>query len=117
MSRPFGATNAPGTCLWCGRKLQTVYHTDRERTEKLHPPSKCPFCKSRKGFTPLEDRRFECKGCYTEVYGDHVYRVVKRTPIYNKPGARGDGFFCTLECAYNFAVSLAEGSRRLEGKR
>lgn len=20
--RPFGATNEPGTCLWCGRKLQ-----------------------------------------------------------------------------------------------
>ena len=114
MSRPCGATNAPGTCLWCGRKLRMVYHTEKERTDAVRPPSKCHFCGSRKGFTPLEDRRFECKGCYAEVYGDHVYHVVKRTPFYDKPGPRGDGLFCTLECGYNFAVCHAENGRRLE---
>jgi hypothetical protein len=35
---------------------------------------------------------------------------------YDKAGDYGDGYFCGLRCAYQFAVALADRGRRLTRK-
>jgi hypothetical protein len=37
----------------------------------------------------------------------------KDLPTYSKSGDYGDGFFCGLRCAYQFAVAFAGFGRRL----
>jgi ribosomal protein L37AE/L43A len=117
VNHPFAATNEPGTCLWCGRKLRMSYFTEKQRTDKPRPPSSCHYCNSGEGFTHVEDTVYECKKCGTESHGGYVYKITKREAIHDKPGPKGDGFFCTLPCAYAFAVSLADHGRRLEPPR
>ena len=36
----------------------------------------------------------------------------KSRPMYSKTGDYGDGFFCGLRCAYQFAVAMAENGKR-----
>ena len=84
--RPFGYEGKPGTCLWCGRKLR----------RKTYPPDKP------KGMG------------WAEWHASPESK--QRVPAYDKPGDYGDGFFCGLRCAYDFAVRLAELGRRLEAR-
>lgn len=38
----------------------------------------------------------------------------KTVNAYDRPGDYGDGFFCGLRCAHQFATTLAEAGRRLQ---
>ena len=81
--RDFGATNDADTCLWCGKRLRQPM-TDKER--------------------PAD-----------EDFHEWIKRPAsERTePRYAKRGDYGDGHFCGLRCAYQFAVALADLGKRL----
>jgi hypothetical protein len=93
-------SNKPGTCLWCGKKLVYKTITTWERSQR---PA-----------TPKEIERLKNSGRSNHnAYwnGDTLYvtvrKVKERTRLYNKPGAYGDGFFCTMGHAQLFAISAA----------
>ena len=48
--------------------------------------------------------------------GGHLFVETNRRRRYDAPGPYGDGFFCTLRCAYQFGAALARGGRRLRPK-
>jgi hypothetical protein len=85
--RKFAATNDPGTCLWCGHKLR----------RRISQPKKPAGMEWEEWWASPQSQ--------------------ERTPAYGKGGDYGDGFFCGLRCAYQFAVRLAELGRRLEDIR
>jgi hypothetical protein len=95
MNRSFGATNAKDTCLWCGWKLR-VFLLDRA---SRNPISTLYTEAAQKQDRDREQRRQE--------------RVAEQGP---RRGDYGDGFFCGLRCAYEFAVALAQHGRRLQPK-
>lgn len=98
----FGATNAPGSCLWCGRKLRFKHRVERQPVERTD--TKC----CRAGW----DLVGCCLNCGQYAYRSE-YKAVSRTRMHDKPGPYGDGFFCSLYHGYLFAVALARGGRRL----
>ena len=109
------ASNAPGTCLWCGRKLRRHCNTKTERTDKQCAPKTC-LCGS-PDFRELEGELgwFVCRTCDSERTGHQPRRVVSREPRF-AGGARGDygdNAFCGLRCGYAFGVTMATHGRRL----
>ena len=66
-TQPYGATNQPGTCLWCGRKLRP-YHADAGRVRalvvRIDPPT--ASC--------LGSYRAECGGSYQRIEGQERWR-------------------------------------------
>lgn len=80
--RGFNATNKPDTCLWCGQKLR------RRMVQARHLPQSEHFERAARGDKPINE------------------------PQYDKPGDYGDGHFCGLRCAYQFAVLSADGGQR-----
>lgn len=110
----FAATNAPGTCLWCGRKLRRECKTTWADTDKRRPPtSACLNCDGT-SYEPAKDGDGHiCKHCGHPSYGGRrVRRVVKREPLTATAGY--GGFFDTLQCGMDFALALAKHGRRLE---
>jgi hypothetical protein len=95
MSRSFGATNEKDTCLWCGWKLR-IFILDRG--------SRNPVSTLYTEATQRQDREREQQ---------RKERVTEHGP---RRGDYGDGFFCGLRCAYEFAVALAQHGRRLQPK-
>lgn len=95
MSRDFGATNTPDTCLWCGRKLRVFLLDRAARSPVSHLYTEATQEKDRK----REQERQERVTAHGKRRGDY-----------------GDGFFCGLRCAYQFAVTLAKHGRRLQPK-
>ena len=90
--RPFGATNAPDTCLWCGNKLRhkvTESHYEEIRVEVPEELRWDPAVTHRKQSKSVADKRAEKGGDYQ------------------------DGFFCGLRCGYQFGERLAQLGRRL----
>lgn len=118
----FGATNKPGTCLWCGEKLRQKYHTKWKSTDKK--PSAC------RAF--INDGTYEAKRCGTKhfrrnaagnwqclechVENNSRKEVESRTPAYNKLGNYGDGFFCNKTHARHFAIATATNGYRLPAR-
>lgn len=121
--QPFNASNKPGTCLWCGRKLPRPAHTTYEDTDK--PPKRCghwppDYYGSRK-VEPCGSREFtrDKPGwrCENGHYLEARRKLRSRTYVYEKPGAYGDGFFCGQSCGYAFGRVLADHGRRLQPKK
>jgi hypothetical protein len=113
---PFNATGAPGSCFWCGRRLRQRHLIERETTNTRRAPSRCYSCSTvgpRARFVPAEGGYYQCAACGTEQHGERVRRVVSRQKAYDHPGDYGDGFFCGLRCAYQFAVRAAQTGTRL----
>lgn len=95
MARDFGATYEKDTCLWCGWKLR-VFVLDRA--------SRNPVSTLYTEAAQQQDRERERKR--EERVAEHGQRR----------GDYGDGFFCGLRCAYEFAVTFAKNGRRLQPK-
>jgi hypothetical protein len=104
--QPFGATNAEGTCRWCGRAMPRPM--DVERGPRRPPRrSKCHNAK----VIVTGDASYTCDTCGEGVNGS--YAISSRKPYYSKPGRYGDGQFCGLACGYQFGLALANGGRLL----
>jgi hypothetical protein len=92
-------SNKPDTCLWCGKKLVYKTHTTWERSSR---PA-----------TEKEEERYESGRGRAGFYwqDDTLYVTVKkvkeRRRLYDKPGAYGDGFFCNMRHAQDFAIAAA----------
>lgn len=95
-------TNAPGTCLWCGKKLRQKYDSKYEHYNR----SRSLCCKA-----PVIDGH-TCEGCGN--YVDSGRRLVSRTKVHERLGDYGDGAFCTLRCGYMFGVAAAKNGFRLQ---
>jgi hypothetical protein len=93
MSHAFGATNAEGTCLWCGRKLR-VFLLDRKARHSVSHL-----------YTEASQRQDQ------ERERERIERVAEHGP---RRGDYGDGFFCGLRCGYRFGVAFAGNGRRLQ---
>lgn len=117
MYHRYGATNKPGTCLWCGRKLRQKYNTTFVRTEEkprhcnvkvgdhIYGPS--TTCKA-----PIDDKSapWHCTAGHSV---SSPRKIAERTKRYEKPGDYGDGHFCGLNCGYSFGKAIADNGRRL----
>lgn len=95
--RPFGASNQPNTCIWCGRKLRfKVLKSHYNMTVVPLDPNDLAYEEhshtTRKSYKNVVDER-------ATVGGDYQ-----------------DGFFCGLRCAYQFGVRMAQLGRRLQEK-
>ena len=129
---PFGATNQPDTCLWCGRKLKAQYEEagreyhrvpDSVMIRKQPDGSKVSSCCKAPltykpvptGETlhghPLVGTDINCSQC-----GSRCDKLITKVTHGKLLGLGGyfDGFFCGLRCAYWFAVILASAGRRLK---
>lgn len=116
--RPFAATNAPGTCKWCGRRLRQKYDTTWEPVEGRRPR----VCNAklgvygtdgRCGSTELEQSamgQWHCKEGHS-IDTHRSRRVASRKPHYDKPGDYGDGHFCGMTCGYLFGRVMADQGR------
>jgi hypothetical protein len=116
VTHPFNATNAPGTCRWCGRKLRQKFRTEYD----LVAPKRCWYhvdtiegsqCKST-FFTKSKSGRWNCE----HGHWNTSRRVVKSREKVGKLGDYGDGHFCGLSCGYNFGRALADEGRVLVKK-
>jgi hypothetical protein len=94
--RSFNASNAPGTCLWCGRKLyRKTVKSHYEATE-----------------VPLTEKEI-ASGAYLEGQTTRkVYKTVvdKRA---EKAGDYQDDQFCGLRCGMQFAWRMADAGCRV----
>jgi len=116
-------SNKEGTCLWCGKKLVYFCHTEFENTDKIAPAC-CPRCDRKPVKGDPDPREFDedfghlpgwkCPECEGPVFSRKVRRVASRERIWKKPGYRGTGLFCTLNCAHKFAVAAARNGYRFE---
>jgi hypothetical protein len=90
----FNASNQEGTCLWCGRRLRT-YMLDRQPQDAK---------------AARHDQLFN-----TTEGGRKLIAQIDAVRQRDNPrkGDYGDGFFCGLRCAYQFAVRFAQLKRRL----
>lgn len=87
---PFGATNKPGTCLWCGRKLRR--RTLPIRTGDVVPPG------------------YHLTGrLSTDAWGHEQVTVAA-----DKSGDYQDDHFCGLRCGFRYAQRIADLGDRLE---
>ena len=109
MSQPFGATNKPDTCLWCGRKLPQKWINEIEYSNVSK--KKCDEC----GGTEADYNGF-CVECHCSMIKTKRH-VKSREKLYDKRGRYGDGYFCGLNCGYAFAVVAAESNIRVSGRR
>lgn len=97
-------SNKPGTCLWCGKKLIYRTHTTWDRSSR---PA-----------TARESERYESGIGRANFHwrGDTLYisvkKVKERYRLYDKPGAYGDGFFCSMTHAQYFAIAAANSGFR-----
>lgn len=116
-NRPFGATNQPGTCLWCGKKLRWKGTCTKERVP-WPTPALSPCCRAQlyagNSGTPADGIASSawCEAC--EKNHDPKMRIVSRERWYDKPGDYGDGHFCGLRCGHAFGCALADNGRRPE---
>ena len=93
--RPYGASNQPDTCVWCGNKLRhKIKDWHEERTQIPIPEEQQwdPDVTTRTHVRNVTDRRAEKGGDYE------------------------DGLFCGLRCGYMFGVRMGELGRRLAPK-
>lgn len=119
----FGATNKPGTCLWCGKKLRQKYHTTWKHTDKK--PQACggtindgTWDKKRCGGKDIKKNKagnWACSDCHWETSGRK--EVESRVPAHELLGEYGDGCFCNKTHGYMFAVRAARNGFRLRPKQ
>lgn len=108
-------SNKEGTCLWCGRKLQHRYYHTPEVPLGPDERVKCKECGTWHKVRDLEvwNTLGHCPTCKSYVRSNRK-DLKARERMYDAPGPRGDGYFCTLECSYRFAVVCARGGYRLK---
>jgi hypothetical protein len=115
VSRPHHASNKPGTCLWCGRKLRLKCHTKTTRAPGFLPPNKT--CCTSPDWKLVDETfgRFECGHCGEEAWGARRTTIVSRTPTFEGAarGDYGDNAFCGLRCGYAFGVTMAGHGHRI----
>ena len=110
-SKRFAPTNIYGTCLWCGVKLIYVTHVKRKNeVDPKKPPRQC-HCGCERFNCDEPTEKWYCTDCGFGHDGRVTKRIVSREIIFDKPGAYGDGYFCTMSCAQAFAISAAERGR------
>ncbi len=104
---PFGASNQPDTCLWCGRKLRRNRHEETrvETVEYQHM-----------GYGTRED------GTWGQVPDGPPVPSARhiptgRTLVAEHAGSYEDGVFCGLRCGYQFGRAMATNGRRLQPPR
>ena len=107
MARPFGATNLPGTCLWCGLKLRPVYDTKREPAP-FRRQKKCGICEYPQVYTDLDAGTYECSSCKCTLRLQLRYRIVSRTIVRDAPP-----HFHAPSCAEMFGRSAARDGVRM----
>ena len=112
----FAPTLAKASCNWCGDYL-TIARDVRYGVNPEKPPVAClhllnPFTK-----TVCGHRKFVkvatpgmppwgCAKCKTPSPGRKVKTRNKK--LHAKPGPYGNGFFCSIECAFMFAIIVAQ---------
>lgn len=112
MTRPFNPSNKPGTCLWCGRKLQPQYRAETVGTGKWRRPE-CGCGAEREALEKTEDPGvYRCGVCSSLCYGTQARRIVGRREIAPAPE-----FFDTNTCARAFAESAARDGIRMHMSR
>jgi hypothetical protein len=89
--KPFGATNQPRTCLWCGAKLRSL---DSPRTLAKRIERARKYRNVNQDAAEAEVRRLHEK--WKDHYGKH------------------DGLFCTDACAIAFGCEAARYGYRFE---
>lgn len=117
-------TGEAGTSVWCGRKLRRKYRTTWSNASDWNAPTRCSGCSGLydhvDGEWEIEDSEtgaFRCRRCGTAgQHGSGKRRVASREPVHDGAGEYGDGFFCGLRCACQFAVVLARAGHRVEVK-
>jgi len=126
--RYFEASNKPGTCLWCGRKLKRPVHVEYERVpgQWTKPPKTCSspyrmrhyvcggsFTLEREGSDEAPPR-YECNECGIYHICEPKRRVVSRTFTSEEAGIAD--LFCTRSCGEQFGIRAAELGFRLQKK-
>jgi hypothetical protein len=109
----------------CERALSFRCDTKWER----QPVPPCPECGGEQyvartttgvGYEAVPGpRKLHCNGCGGEhdvPRGWSERKIVSRAPYRDKPGPYGDGFFCSLNCGYRFAIAAAKAGYRLVKK-
>lgn len=106
-------SNKPGTCLWCGKKLTYVTHTTWERSTRPATAKEIERWEEGLGGNNIfVDRDLSTRDGSNDKILARIKKVKERVRIYDKPGAYGDGFFCSMRHAQDFAVGAAlNGSR------
>jgi hypothetical protein len=104
--RAFGASNAPGTCLWCGRALRPhTWDTATRRSrygvapEAPGPDWVCVRAPSARRIAQARES------------GESLRWFYRRDPC--TWGFDGLGLFCTGGCALQFGVNMARIGQRL----
>lgn len=111
----FNASNLPGTCLWCGRKLRMTYSTVWKRV--LVTVKRCPKCNGRRLLQTCEGAGYYCSDCQEYTAKGSRRQVVSRIPVYDKPGLGGTGLFDTGICEADFGRNAARLGFRLHPAR
>lgn len=104
------------SCNWCGDFL-TIARDVRYGVNPEKPPTAClhllnPFTKTscgHKKFVKVSAPGmppWACANCKTPSPGRRVKTRNKK--LHNKPGPYGNGFFCSIECAFMFAIIVAQ---------
>lgn len=122
-AKALAATNTPGTCLWCGAKLHLEHDvtrsTDRAEALRVLGGEKCrtttDFGSHIEHCTGTINSSGRCNVCLCEQ--SLRKRIVDKKPRYDKPGYKGNGYFCRLTCAAYFGIAYAGFGYRLTKKK
>lgn len=104
------------SCNWCGDFL-TIARDVRFGVNPAKPPVACqhlfnPFTKQLCGHrkfvkvTTAGMPPWACARCKTPSRGRKV--KTRNRKLQDKPGPYGNGFFCSIECAFMFAIIVAQ---------
>lgn len=98
----FNASNQPNTCLWCGKKLNYTWNFDKVQVG-----------------TRIRRRKFYSYATDEYEIAESVepkYKFANRRKRYSKPGYLGNGYFCTITCAEQFAFAAVHNGYRFQPK-
>lgn len=116
---PFNASNKPGTCVWCGRKLRWECNTVTELDPKKARCGRCHRKTSQERAALPMNERTEC----AEIVDGHPCRgltvefgsrIVSRERRYDQPGPGGNGLFDTGACMQAFGLAMARINKRFK---
>lgn len=113
----FNPSNQPGTCLWCGRKVQPKYHVSFKRIEPVPAKPTCPKCGTDANVEQKYNTRSRTHDHYLCSCGTEIRIqtwIETRTKISDH-GSYGP-HFDTMSCAAAFGMTMAGFGRRLTKK-
>jgi hypothetical protein len=108
--RPFGPSNRPDTCLYCGAGLK--HDVFKGSTHKTAISLCCRArVEQRTRRTPTSDWDvvLACTGCGRELVGDAEDTEVRTTVVPERRSRDKGyaGYFCTRSCGYRFGLLAA----------